>query len=713
MLQEAKDLQLNAVTELVEQLRDKDEITFKAPTGSGKTYMMADLMNRVLENNDDIVFLVSSLSKGDLAGQNYSKFCEYKQTGAFPNLNPYLISTELSGEERLYIPTDYNVYILPRDLYKKGGRLMQGAMDAFLQEITGWYSGDDRKEVFLIKDECHIATNNLDTLSDTYFAKVLNFSATPNLRRGQHPDVEIKSTDAENAKLIKHIVEGEENDTVGDAINKFEEVKENYRNLLGVNPCLIIQISNGEQGTYELNNLIFPELSKAEHQDLKWMLIVDKDADCDTNDVFKAKKLPVSRWKDYAKENTSGIDIIIFKMVISEGWDIPRACMLYQVRDVHSPTLGEQVIGRVRRNPRLLDYERLSLQAQELAMTAWIWANINDNVRKTFGVRLWDEPEDITNAIKIHTTRLKPLTEKRGFDLEAFLSSQPNISSYSSIFELYKAMQKLDNATMDLCYDYVGESIEKWWKIAEHAEKIAAESNRYSCDYAESMELTTDDSGATREVSFPVTSSYVDNGNYVNIGDWVWKRRDGKDKFSFDSEAEREWASIIKELVSSDTDGFDGKRVGKRVLTGKRNPNYGQINVFGDTEPERINAAQKYLWGKNYLLNSEIKFEYCLGGVHSSYPDFIMKDSFDRIHLFEVKSVNISNATPAAFDSTAYKVKVEELKKCYKQASLLTGYLFYLPVYKGDEWHITQLANGNEKNMTLDQFKRFMRTSIQ
>ena len=251
MLQEAKDLQLNAVSELVEQLRDKDEITFKAPTGSGKTYMMADLMNRVLEQNDDIVFLVSSLSKGDLAGQNYSKFCEYQQTGAFPHMNPYLISTELSGEERLYIPTDHNVYILPRDLYKKGGRLMQGAMDAFLQEITGWYSWEDHKEVFLIKDECHIATNNLDTLSDTYFAKVLNFSATPNLRRGQHPDVEIKSTDAENAKLIKHIVEGEETDTVGDAINKFEEVKENYRNLLGVNPCLIIQISNGEQGTYE------------------------------------------------------------------------------------------------------------------------------------------------------------------------------------------------------------------------------------------------------------------------------------------------------------------------------------------------------------------------------------------------------------------------------------------------------------------------------
>ena len=711
MLQEAKDLQFNAVSDLVAQLRDKDEITFKAPTGSGKTYMMADLMNRVLEQKDDIVFLVSSLSKGDLAEQNYLKFCEYKQKGYFPQLNPHLISTELSGEERLYIPTDHNVYILPRDLYKKGGRLMQGAMDAFLQEITGWYSWKGRKEVILIKDECHIATNNLDTLSNTYFAKVLNFSATPNLRRGQHPDVEIKSSAAENAKLIKHIVRGEETDTVGDAINKFKEIKESYRNLLGVNPCLIIQISNKEQGSYELNNLVFPELRKVEHQDLKWMLIVDKDADCDTNDFFKAKKLPVSKWKDYAKENTSGIDIIIFKMVISEGWDIPRACMLYQVRDVKSPTLGEQVIGRVRRNPRLLDYERLSPQAQELAMTAWIWAKIDDNVKKSFGVRLWDEPEDITNALRLHTTRLKPLTEKAGFDLNSFLAAQPNVSSYTNIFDLHRAIQKMDSATMDLCYSFIGENVDRWWRVAQYAEKITAESHRFSCNYAESMELTTDEAGKVSEISFPVASSYIDNGNYVNIGDWVWRRKDGKDRFSFDSEAEREWASIIQRLVSSDTNGYDGNRVGKRVMTGKQNPKAGQVDLLGNTEPERIDAAQKYLWGKNYLQNSEIKFEYCLGGIHTSYPDFVMMDCYGRIHFFEVKSVNISNATPASFDSVSYKVKIEELKKCYQQASLLTGYYFYLPVLKNDIWYITQLAGGNQKNLTLSQFQEFVKTN--
>ena len=46
MLQEAVDLQQNAVAELVNKLKSKKEITFRAPTGSGKTRMMADFMNR-------------------------------------------------------------------------------------------------------------------------------------------------------------------------------------------------------------------------------------------------------------------------------------------------------------------------------------------------------------------------------------------------------------------------------------------------------------------------------------------------------------------------------------------------------------------------------------------------------------------------------------------------------------------------------------------
>lgn len=116
------------------------------------------------------------------------------------------------------------------------------------------------------------------------------------------------------------------------------------------------------------------------------------------------------------------------------------------------------------------------------------------------------------------------------------------------------------------------------------------------------------------------------------------------------------------------------------------------------------------MWGKNFIANSEIKYEYCLEGIHSSYPDFVMKDSYGRIHIFEVKSVNISNSTPSGFDSQAYKDKIEELKKCYKQASKLTNHVFYLPVYKDDNWHITRLLNGEEDTLTYNQFTDFIKT---
>lgn len=69
-------------------------------------------------------------------------------------------------------------------------------------------------------------------------------------------------------------------------------------------------------------------------------------------------------------------------MVISEGWDIPRACMLFQIRDSKSKQLDEQVIGRVRRNPRLLDFENLSDEAQKLAMTSWVWGIIPEDGKK-------------------------------------------------------------------------------------------------------------------------------------------------------------------------------------------------------------------------------------------------------------------------------------------------------------------------------------------
>lgn len=691
MLAEIQELQNSAVLKLITEIKihRKDSYTFKAPTGSGKTFMMADFMNRMLEINPDIIFLVSSLSKSDLAEQNYEKFCEYRDKHYFNNLNPYLMTSNIAGEERLYIPSDFNVYLLPRDLYKKDSRLMQGPMVNFLAEMRFIKC----KAVIWIKDECHIATSNLDAIAPHYFDMTINFSATPKLSRGQYPDVEITDSQAEQIGLIKRVIWGDSESTARDAIAQFKEIKSNYRNLLGVNPCLIIQISNKSKADEELENEIFPALN--DNPELKWMLIVNNSKECDTNDVFKAKKLKVERWKDYAKGNLSGIDVIIFKLVISEGWDIPRACMLYQARNSRSKQLDEQVIGRVRRNPRLLDFETLSDEAKSLATTAWVWGVSKNDIGKSYGVRLKDEKEDIIHNICIKTTKIKPLSDKEDFNLEQFLEEQKPVLAHKSIFEINRELKSIDYTVKDMIYDYATDYT-KWWNASEYAQEIAKESQRYMCDYSQSMVLGS-------EESFADSSYYSVTDKYVNISNWVWKRRDGAEKFSFDSDAEKDWADVLKDISVSSIDS---------VVTGKKkkNPFAGEVNLFGEVETDTvIDEKEVFLWGKNYMPESSIKFEYYLGALHSSYPDFIMKDKFGRIHIFEVKSVNQSASF--GFDNNIYLTKIAELKRCYKQASLITGHIFYLPIMRDDVWRITTYKDGDESTFTIDQFRKFILTN--
>lgn len=671
MLKAAKDLQNNAVSELITAHNKRKETTFKAPTGSGKTYMMAAFMDKVLAAEPDTVFLVSSLSKGDLAEQNYDQFLTFQSNGRFPHLDPYLISTIAAKEERIFIPPTYNVYVLPRDLYKNGGRLMQGAMEGFLQKMTGGaLAGGLGKKIVLIKDECHIATSNLDNISTRYFSKILNFSATPKLSRGQQPDVVIKDQDAVDAHLIKRVEWGPDNDTLEDAILKYKALKNDYVTKLGVNPCLIIQISNKDKAEEEWRDIIEPVLTK---HDIQWMYIVDKDKDCKTNTDLR--KVPVRLWKKYAKEDISPVEVIIFKLAISEGWDIRRACMLYQIRDTQSEQLDEQVIGRVRRNPRLMDYETLPDDAKALADVAYVWGVKPKDLTVYVPVEL-RYPGNAQNEIKIKTTRLKGLKDKSGFDLADVISKNAKKEA-ASIFDLYAQYDNLPDDIKELGRAYIT-SYSAWRDFTKASSAIQKEYRAKVCDYSTSMELSKEEDGSVKTVSFPTESLYNETKLYITISNNVWRRKDGNDSFSFDSEAEREWADILKDFA------------------------------YRHIKKDPAILDEHFLWGKNYLPNSEINYEYYLDGVHKSYPDFVMKDNFDRIHLFEVKSVNGNDAV--VFDTEAYKNKIDELKKCYKQASLLTNQAFYLPVKTGNTWQITRFIKGVEDTISKEQLKTALLT---
>ncbi len=674
MLAEVVELQNRAVTQLERKIKEKDNITFKAPTGSGKTHMMADLMNRVLGEDDSVVFLVSSLSKGDLAEQNFKSFEELKET-EFTNLNPYLINSEIAGEEKLFIPEDRNVYVLPRDLYKETSRLNNGAMMEFFFTM-----GTKSKKIYLIKDECHIATNKLDELG-TYFQKVINFSATPKLSRGQIADVEITEKEAEDAHLIKSIEPGGDWDGVDEAFDKLLEVQQKYiDNDFNMRPCLIIQISNKDKAVEEITKL--KTLMVQKYPDLHWCTIMDKDKDAETNDKI-LHKLPPKKWKDELKKKESTVDVIIFKMVITEGWDIPRACMLYQIRDSKSKQLDEQVIGRVRRNPMLLTFDKISETAQKVASVAYVWGISDEEKRKPYEVKVVGN--EVLEELRVITTRLKKIPEVNTFNVGDFLGKRPKCAD-KSIFELWKNKRKITEE-VDKLYNGFVKDVDSWFLFMNNVDALETEVKNIETDYEHNLEIVKDKDGFDKSVSVPEKTYFVSTTiKEGNINKWIWKRTDEGGTYCFDSEAEKEWCGILYNLRDEEMEDGDDESVLKKLKVGNK---------------------KIYLVGKNFYNNSEICYQYYLCGIHSSFPDFIMKDSQGRIHLFEVKSLD---GQGASFDKTKYEDKILAILEGYKAASKLTDYYFYVPLKNGEKWDVWQYHNGQEKQFkTSKEFVEWMR----
>ena len=323
-------------------------------------------------------------------------------------------------------------------------------------------------------------------------------------------------------------------------------------------------------------------------------------------------------------------------------------------------------MGRVRRNPRLLDFESLPEEAQSLASTAWIWGIKPKDASLPKQVSLFKD-YGIENEIKVTPTKLEVKSISSKINVPEILKNKKPKLTGENIFEMYRTLQLCDNEIQELCYNYA-DKYEKWRIFVENISEIKKKYHSYITDYDKSMTVC-------EEASFPYGSCYNDTRNTLTLDDWVWYRKEGastSDEFSFDSEAEKKWAEVLKDIRAN---------------------NIKQTELLNDN---------KYLWGKNFPLNSEIKFEYFSDGIHTSYPDFVMKDKKCRIHIFEVKSVNKSSAMNINADE--YEAKVRSIKECYKACSLKTKHIFYLPILDGSNWKITKYEKGIETTITKQDF---------
>jgi type III restriction enzyme len=452
------------------------QLVFKSPTGSGKTVMAAEFLNR-LQNEDlngKYIYIWAAPQK--LHNQSREKVSKYLADSRYTLVGLENIGTQLQANTILFVNWE-SVY----STYKAGSKLVkEGVVQAGDWSNRAVRIGEDERnlvdvlqkcrdsglEAVLIVDEAHakyLGDNSQRIVNEVIQPKLIfEISATPNLNPSGEDIadnkariVKVNFEEVVKSELIKQ--DTRINEGLGDFLNletsqleeviaasldRRERLAQKYQAAgSNVNPLILVQISNDDS-----NDANFDISVKQRVEDL----LHEKGI------TYENGKLAV--WLSDDKQNLEGIErndngvqVLIFKQAIALGWDCPRAQILTMLREIGSTTFKIQTVGRVLRMPELKHYADSELNS------AYVYTNLDsivvdndDSDAKAFiksnGSKL---REGINNAnlpsIYLHRTDFHDLT-----------------ASFKEILlrHLDSAFVLSDIVTADQRYDKIAEQLE-------------------------------------------------------------------------------------------------------------------------------------------------------------------------------------------------------------------------------------------------------------
>ena len=204
---EINKLQDEYIDELIRLINSSDyemikQINFTSPTGTGKTKMMAKLINKF----PDCYFLITTLSKGQLHLQikeSLKNDCKFENFTVYGSAD-YKINTKLQAKD-------------------------------ILEKIP------ENTKCIWLRDEGHIRTNKFEELLANKCFKVINFSAT-----NINTDIKCNFTQTMMLRSVNQSC-----GTPEDAIKKLLEIKEKHKNVPFYNPCGIFRCISGDDTLYK------------------------------------------------------------------------------------------------------------------------------------------------------------------------------------------------------------------------------------------------------------------------------------------------------------------------------------------------------------------------------------------------------------------------------------------------------------------------------
>lgn len=365
---ELKDYQRKAVNRLkdniidmLEQPEDRQKLVFKAPTGSGKTVMASDLLDKLhldlKQRGQEVTYIWIAPNK--LHIQSYQRmrnfFSEsrtltplwFDDTTPDDGLHPgevlFLNWASINKENAVIIRDNEQ----NRTLYRLVKQTKQNGYPIIvIIDEEHMYSGvNARKSEIVLKNinpkiELRISATPITGGCTTIEVPRSAVIEEEMIKKGIYLNPKIKGN-IDTGKTMNQIL-------IDDALDKRDALARSYKEF-GINPLLLIQLPNDNQDT----------LSKEEKslvEEIKTYLDIEKNINVDNG------KLAV--WLSDQKENLADIDkkdnlaqVLLFKQAIALGWDCPRASVLLIFRDIKSQNFTAQTVGRILRMPEQCFYE--------------------------------------------------------------------------------------------------------------------------------------------------------------------------------------------------------------------------------------------------------------------------------------------------------------------------------------------------------------------
>jgi len=383
-----KPYQEMAVSKLISRSRDLltersgSKIVFKAPTGSGKTIMMAAFLQRLVSDPELFSKPISVVWAAPRKLHTQSKL----KLQSFYEDSKALDCSDFFDLQDLSIARNEVLFLNWESINKseKNTIIKENERDFYLDNVLENTRQMGHKIILVIDESHHHATSDTSKqlILDMNPDLTIEVSATPGIsdpdelvsvsldqvrEQGMIKKSVVLNPDFVNAFSSKR-VESELSQTsdqlvLSESIKKREALAEGYRQAGSrVNPLMLIQLPDKKSEVEEqLMNEVIDFLAN------------DHGITVDNGKLAVYLSESKENLENIAKPD-SDVEVMIFKQAIALGWDCPRAQILVLFRDHKSLTFSIQTVGRIMRMPE----PDLGHYSNELLNNSFVYTNMAD-----------------------------------------------------------------------------------------------------------------------------------------------------------------------------------------------------------------------------------------------------------------------------------------------------------------------------------------------